>query len=906
MPVAKAKLVIAESVQSHGLYIALDTTTKKVKVVSDNCERWLGLVPEAVLGRTLDSLFSKRCAKTIEDCFTRPGDPRAASPLGVVIPARTHLGPLQAILHRTSELLVVEVEPSSGIAAALFHNYHLRLRWTVEEMEQTTNIKRLCAKVVTEIREMTNFDRVVVYRFDPEWNGEIIAEARAEELTSILGLHYGAADIPAKVRDHCSVHWLRFIADRDDVPSKLVSDDPSLRLARSRFDLSNAALRSVSPIHFDYLRNIGAVAAMTVSLLQGGQLWGLIVCHHHSPHFVPYEVRLACESLGQILSWQIASKEHSQRNANRESAARALSEVLAIASNDQNFVDALTASPQPFLDLVQADGAAIHFRGETRIFGRTPTANEVDELINWLRAEHAGETFVTDRLMMHYPRAAQFGKVGSGVIAANLNPGEKDYIVWFRTENAHAIRWAGDPLESVVDDAGFPAARASFMPYTERIRHKSLPWLEWQVDHARRLVFLLMGSILERADEMRLLNQELRESSQAKDEFLAMVSHELKTPLTSIMGWIQLMKAGLLSARESANAIARMEKSAEAQLRIIDDLLDVSRVISGKMRLQTLIIDPEIALRDAIASVQPAILSKGVNLLTTTQALAGPISADPVRLQQIFWNLLSNASKFTPRGGRIEVRLERIASHVVLTVSDTGVGIPEELLPHVFERFRQGSSSLARTHQGLGLGLAITKQLVDLHGGALEASSRGEGHGSTFIVRFPLSPVRMENATTGLSECGHSLVEAEDDVTRTEGCLKETVEGLRVLLVEDEEASLEVLRTVLGKYDVKVTAAQSAREALDTARKGDFDVIVSDIGMPEMNGFDFLTELRSQTEGKTATTPAIALSAHASESDRMRAFRVGFQAHIHKPVNIEHLLSVLGEVAHARPASFVL
>jgi CheY-like chemotaxis protein len=228
--------------------------------------------------------------------------------------------------------------------------------------------------------------------------------------------------------------------------------------------------------------------------------------------------------------------------------------------------------------------------------------------------------------------------------------------------------------------------------------------------------------------------------------------------------------------------------------------------------------------------------------------------------------------------------------------------MPQDLIPHVFERFRQGYSTIDRVHQGLGLGLAITKQLVELHGGTINASSQGEGLGSTFVVQFPLSPVRVEaaNAGSGAGITAHTGGQPDDSDFDAQVRLRKTLEGLRVLLVEDEDASLEVLRMVLGKYNVKVAATKSAREALDSAKSDIFDVIVSDIGMPEMNGFDFLTELRRAPEARSAATPAIALTSHASESDRMRAIRVGFQAHVRKPVNLEHFLTVIGDVAQVR------
>src|ERR1051326_1351656 len=368
------------------------------------------------------------------------------------------------------------------------------------------------------------------------------------------------------------------------------------------------------------------------------------------------------------------------------------------------------------------------------------------------------------------------------------------------------------------------------------------------------------------AIENARLYRDAQESNRLKDEFLATVSHELRTPLTAVLGWAHMLRTNQLDERSAAHAVETIERNARSQAQLIDDLLDVSRVITGKLRLDVRPVDPGSFIESAIEAVRPAAEAKGVRVGGAFDEGVAPVAGDPVRLQQVVWNLLANAIKFTPRGGVVEVRLARVDSHVEIVVSDNGVGIGPEFLPHVFERFRQADMSTTRHHGGLGLGLSIVRHLVELHGGTVEAESAGEGRGATFVVKLPVAAVRQKETK---AERVRPL--ARDTSLAYE--YPDRLDGLKVLVVDDEPDTREMLSIVLARCGALVTAAGSTREALAAVEKQRPDLLICDIGMPGEDGYDLIRRVRAMPERSDARLPAIALTAYARVEDRLQALR---------------------------------
>ena len=376
---------------------------------------------------------------------------------------------------------------------------------------------------------------------------------------------------------------------------------------------------------------------------------------------------------------------------------------------------------------------------------------------------------------------------------------------------------------------------------------------------------------------------EAERNARVKDEFLATLSHELRTPLNAIVGWMHILKARPPDEDVLKQAVAAIERNSRAQMQLIEDLLDMSRIVSGKFRLEVQTLDLVPLIRTAMESVQPAAQAKEIRLQSMLDPDCGPIKGDPNRLQQVVWNLLSNAVKFTPKGGRIQVQLERGNSHVQLSVSDSGIGMSAEFLPHVFERFRQQDGSITRSQGGLGLGLAIVKQLVEHHGGSVEARSAGTGQGSTFVVKLPVAiageRILESDATQGLSDVS--------DIS---------LEGMLILAVDDDPDACAVIRRILEERHARVEIANSAGEALQKLQHFNPDLIISDIGMPERDGYAFVADLRSSKDIRLREMPVVALTAFARPEDRIRALQSGYNMHVTKPVNPLELLTVINRV----------
>jgi PAS domain S-box-containing protein len=397
----------------------------------------------------------------------------------------------------------------------------------------------------------------------------------------------------------------------------------------------------------------------------------------------------------------------------------------------------------------------------------------------------------------------------------------------------------------------------------------------------------------EAARENERLFNEAREANRLKDEFLATISHELRTPLNAITGWSSMLLSKSLDERQTGAAIETINRNARAQAQIIEDILDVSRIITGKLRLDIQLLDPSKIIESAVDSTRPAADAKGIRLQMLLDPQAGPVSGDPNRLQQVVWNLISNAIKFTPKNGRVQLRLERINSHVEIAVSDNGQGISHDFLPFVFERFRQSDSTTSRRHGGLGLGLSIVHQLVEMHGGTVSVSSEGEGKGATFVVTLPLAAVNSKSFDEKAKERVHPKT---SDKTMGFDCPPQ-LKGLRVLCVDDEKDSRDLLVAVLKQCEAETLPVSSAAEALAVFDEFKPHILVSDIGMPDEDGYDLIRKVREkETAAGQRRVPAVALTAYARVEDRLRALSSGFQMHIPKPVEPAELAAVIASL----------
>lgn len=432
-------------------------------------------------------------------------------------------------------------------------------------------------------------------------------------------------------------------------------------------------------------------------------------------------------------------------------------------------------------------------------------------------------------------------------------------------------RWFSKTIDPVLDEQGnFIGAVYLLADITDRK----------QIEQER-------AQLLEREQQARL---EAEAANRLKDEFLATLSHELRSPLNAMLGWTRLLNTRKFDEVTTIKAMQTIERNAKAQAQLVEDLLDVSRIIQGKLRLYVRPMNLVDAIEAAIETVRPAANAKEIQIQTVLDPALGFIAGDPDRLQQVIWNLLSNAVKFTPKGGQVQVILQQVNSHLEITIADNGQGISPEFIPFVFDRFRQADSSITRTYSGLGLGLAIVRHLVELHGGIVSVTSLGKGQGASFTVKLPLIPILPKTST---GDQIHTTNDGQEIASEN----LPTLEGIRILIVDDEADARNFVTTVLETCGASITAVNSAREAIEAISKFSFDVLVSDIGMPEEDGYQLIHKIRALKPEQGGEIPAVALTAYARAEDRSQTISAGYQIHLSKPVEPAAIAGVVANLA---------
>ena len=868
---------IPGAIQPHGALLACRGDAFTIVHASENCAAIIGRDASTLLGEPMAEILDGASWQRLQHAAAA-GLPRDVNPLRLTLAGG---GAFDGIVHHspTPGVAIVELEPRGGELAG----FHPRMLRSVRRLQDASSLRELFEIAAAEVRALTGFDRVMIYRFDRDWNGEVIAESRLERLEPFLGLHYPAADIPAQARRLYTLNWLRIIPDVGYGPVRLVpAVDPA---SGAPLDLSFAVLRSVSPIHVEYLRNMGVTASMSVSLIRDGALIGLIACHHYSgPHAVSFTVRDTAEFLGQALSWHVGAFEARAAAEHALAAQRAESRILESVSTARSVAAGLCVPA--LLELTGATGAAVIYDRDVHLVGRTPPAEDARRIRDLV----AGDEWLSVTDCLEAPAGTDWADVAAGVLAVEISRELREYVLWFRPAVERTVDWAGDPRKvSIVDDGGgVPrlSPRGSFALWRETVRGRSQPWEDWQIAAASNLRRLLLSAVRQRADELRVVNDELSQADRIKDEFLATVGHELRTPLNAMLGWIHILRGdgGPLAADRQHRALDVIERNARAQTQLIDDLLDVGRIVAGKLTLTVNPLELGGLVERAIEAMRPAADAKQIRIQAALDSTA-IILGDASRLQQVVSNLLSNAVKFTPKGGRVQVFVERRESSVDVTVADTGQGIAPDFLPHVFERFRQGDGAPSRQSSGLGLGLAIVRHIVELHGGTVSVHSDGTGLGATFCVRLPLSvAARRGSPADAVGPARHELECAP------------ALDGMRVLVVDDEPDAQQMLRYLLEGCKCEVRTAASGYEALEILTGWHPDVVVSDVGMPEMDGFTFIEQLRGRSADEGGRIPAVALTARAQVEHRARALHCGFNNHVPKPVEPMELFAVIASL----------
>lgn len=749
---------IPGAIQPFGILLVVQETDWTLVQASANLADHTGEKLNALLGQPLTAVFATETVERLQAwVHSQPLEVATAYPAHVRL--RGHEDIWHVLFHRVQMALVLELEPASpspqGGTDDPLHHAQLMLQGAIARLEKAAHIQALCQAAADEVQRITGMDRVKIYQFDTDWHGYVLAESRKPHMPSYLGLHFPASDIPAQARRLYADNRIRLIADVTYEPVQVVPTfHPALH---GPTDLSHSILRSVSPIHLEYLRNMEVGASMSVSILKEGKLWGLIACHHAKALHVPHAARTACTLVAQVLALLLATKQGNEGRRVVEQMKTIQARLLEFMIRSDNFVDGLTQHTPNLLDLLSANGAAI-YNGETcRMLGQTPTEDEIVALCDWLdeAMNDEDDVFETNALSALFPPAQAYQEVASGVLAISLSRLQRYYVFWFRPEVPQTVYWAGDPRKSMVASGDGAEARLSprksFEAWKSILRGKALPWKASQRDAAHELRRAIIDVVLVKTEQVARLNASLAEANtilkqrnQELQEFAFVASHDLQEPLRKIRTFGDLLQTEYESMLEGEGAfyLGRMNDAATRMSRLIRDLLAFTHVMSRGLPFER--VNLNVLIDEVLRDLEVAIAEVGANILVDDLP---SVEADPMQMQRLFQNLISNAIKFRHPDRVPKVRITaKVSQHMDLAtrseeticevrVRDNGIGFDPKYAERIFAPFQRLHQQSA--YPGTGMGLAICKRILERHHGTIRADSKPDG-GTTFIIILPL------------------------------------------------------------------------------------------------------------------------------------------------------------------------
>ncbi len=737
---------VPAAVQPPGVLLAVSAGDLTITQASANAAATLGS-ERSVIGTPLAEWVGPAVAA---DLAGRVADETLGVPPVYLATVRPPAGraSLHVIAHRHDGVTVVELQPAEGPTPIAFGDLYGLVRTGLAAAEAAATPEDLWRAAAAEVRRLVGFDRVMVYRFDREWNGQVVAESVAPDMDSWLGLRYPASDIPAQARELYLTSRVRVVADTGYVP---VPVEPAVNPVTGRpLDLAHAVFRSVSPVHLEYLRNMGVAASMSVSVVRDGRLWGLVLCHHRTPRGASFAARAAADLLGQVLALQLSAKERT-RDAEAAVGLRSLVDGLVRSMADAGDVAAgLAARPAHTLALADAAGAVVTAADrDPVVIGEVPARADVDALVAWLAAAVPADVYQTDHLSAAHPPAAAFAGRPCGLMAAAVSRADGAYVLWFRPEVFRDRYWAGDPNKPHRVTAGGRTVRprTDFGAWKETLRDRSRPWEPFRADAVDQLRQAAVGIVLRQATERARLTAELQRSNRELEAFSYSVSHDLRAPFRHIVGYADLLaKRSAAALDETGQRYLRtIAESARFAGTLVDGLLALSQLGRSAMRVVTVDLDPLLAevRREVMAT------EAGGRAIDWDVAPLPPVAGDLVMLRSAFRNLLSNAVKYTRPRGRPTIRIGTAASappgafaaadrvepgHVLLFVADDGVGMDLRYRDKLFGVFQRLHTT--EEFEGTGIGLANVRRVVERHGGRVGVAST-VGVGTTVFLTLP-------------------------------------------------------------------------------------------------------------------------------------------------------------------------
>lgn len=727
------------SVQPHGFLLALEEPGLIIRHASRNCEDALGLPADQLLGKPLQTLLSPAMwLYVLEQLQTERL--KTVNPLKLKWAVGDTTQTFDAIAHRRQGLLLLEFEPALDHSASSFSQVYQQVHGAVEEISTAANAAELYRATAEQVKALTGYQRVMIYEFDKQWNGNVVAEAREPELEPFLGLRYPASDIPEQARQLYRSNWLRIIPNVHYTPAAIIP--ATVNSSSEPLDLSGCVLRSVSPMHVQYLKNMGVGASMSVSIIKDGELWGLIALHHHSAAYLPYEVRQGLEFIGRFLSSQLAAKqqwENHERKLQLNSLQRILQRQM---QGHSSFMEGLHQGQRHFLDMAEGvSGGAIWHRTKLGLHRQTPQDVDVAAMVQWLAGVMPPEGVYCSECLTESgcPGAQGFKDVASGVLAIAIPEVEPSFIIWFKPEVIQTVNWGGNPEKPVepATPGGQLGPRRSFALWQQTVRQKSLPWQREEIEAVTSLRRSIIEIDLERQVRVAM------DSNAELDQFASVIAHDLKEPLRGIKHYAEFLEqdlAGQLDP-ESLEHVQGIRQLSQKTAAMLTELYQYSRL--GQVEMSFAEVDLNSTVDEVRERLQQVFASSHAQLRVV--APLPVVICDKVRITEVLANLLSNAVKYNRhQQPLVEVGAEVVRDVPVFYVRDNGIGIEAQAQTRVFNMFQRLHSG--DDFGGTGVGLAIVKRIIDRHGGRVWLES-AVGEGSTFY--FTLRPAQPNAALEG-------------------------------------------------------------------------------------------------------------------------------------------------------------
>jgi chemotaxis family two-component system sensor kinase Cph1 len=725
---------IHSQIQPHGVLFVLKEPELTILQVTSNVSSVFGISPQNLLEKKLEDLLDSFQIERIKAGLFE-GNLDFINPTKLWVRKKgDDYVVFDGVFHRNPEgFLILELEPAISQENIPFLSFYHLARASINQLEATANLRDYCQIIVQEVRKVTGFDRVMLYKFDDDGHGSVIAEEKLESQEPYLGLHYPESDIPKPARKLFISNWIRLIPDTHASPVDIIPNNHP-ETQRS-VDLTNSILRSVFPCHIEYLHNMGVGASLTISLIKDGKLWGLIACHHQTPKYVSYELRKACEFLGRVIFSEISAREETEDYDYRMQLTYIQSALVEYMSQEENFIDGLVKHQPNLLDLTGAQGAAVCFGGNYTLIGETPKEEDLIFLVQWLKNNVKDEIFYTDSLPRVYPDAERFKNVASGMLAIPIS--KRNYVLWFRPEVIQTVNWGGDPnkaFELSQSEGNLRLRpRKSFELWKETVRLTSLPWKPVEVKAALELRKAIVNIVLRQADELAQLAHDLERSNAELKKFAYVASHDLQEPLNQVANYVQLLEMRYQNQLdEDANEfITYAVEGVSLMQTLIDDVLAYSKVDMQAIEFQ--LTEVETALERALTNLRKRISETGAVI---TYDELPTVMADSTQLMQLFQNLIGNAIKFrSDKPPEIHVGAIRTEDEWLFSVKDNGIGFDPQFSDRIFVIFQRLHTR--DEYPGTGMGLAICKKIVECHRGRIWVESQ-VGEGATFYFTFPV------------------------------------------------------------------------------------------------------------------------------------------------------------------------